>query len=144
MTWKAVDLPALRDGDKVCASLRFDDGYVCRVEVALGGEVAVSGEAGDLFEALVTVRRQLEQQGVLLGCNGCRRNVYPSPMLRQAGQGRRAYVLTLPRTATKPPTVDIFERAPDLSTVVTVVEQRKWFERWLAAPGPPHDAAVSP
>jgi hypothetical protein len=72
----------------------------------------------------------LEADGVLLACNGCRRDVYPSPMLRQSAGGRRAYVLTMPRSEVKPPTVDIFEPAPDVSVVVTVDEQRAWFDHW--------------
>jgi len=114
--------------------VRFADGEPSIVEVWLDSERLAVGEGSDLFEALVEARRGLEQDGLLLACNGCRRDVYPSAMQRQAAHGRRAYVLTMPRTTTKPPTVDIFEPVPDDTAVVTVAEQRLAFDQWLPSP----------
>jgi hypothetical protein len=133
-TWNESDVRVLGDGPEVTATLRFAAGDVCRVEVLRREAVIAIGEAGDLFEALVGARRALERTRLLLGCNGSRRDVYPSPMLRQAAHGRRAYVLVVPRTADRPATVDIFEAAPDLATVVTVDEQRASFDRWCPPP----------
>ena len=104
---------------------------MCVVEVRIESELAALGEGTDLFDALVAARRILEKQETLLGCNGSRREVFPSSMLRQATKGQRAYVLTMPRTSEKPPTVDIFDPAPNLTGVVTVDEQKAWFECWL-------------
>jgi hypothetical protein len=130
VTWEEVVVPALRDGSLVQTSVRFSAGDVCVVDVRMDHGPATTGEGPDLFEALVAARRVLEADGVLLACNGCRRDVFPSPMLRQSASGRRAYVLTMPRSEVKPPTVDIFETALDLSLVVTVDEQQAWFDRW--------------
>ena len=80
---------------------------------------------------LVAARRGLEAHGFLLGCNGGRRDVYPSAMLQQTSQGRRAYVLSSPPGGSRLPAVDIFAPAPDLSLVATVDEQRASFERWI-------------
>jgi hypothetical protein len=105
MTWSEVTVPATHRGQLAVAFLRFTVGDVCLVEVDLGGELGARASGSDLFEALVAARRLLEDQGVLLACNGCRRDVFPSPMLRQAAHGRRAYVLILPRTDASPPPI---------------------------------------
>jgi hypothetical protein len=54
-------------------------------------------------------------------------------MQRDMGGGRTAYVLSLPRSAERPPVVDIFEpTVPD--SVVTVAEQEAFFEEWRKSP----------
>lgn len=131
MSWEVVDLPAVVEGRSTTCSVSFTSDAVCVVEVRLAGQLKARGEGSDLFEALASARRLLEGQQVMVGCNGCRRDVFPSPMLRQATKGRRAYVLELPRSAKKPPMVDIFEAVSDLSTLGTVDEQRRWFDHWL-------------
>ena len=130
MTWEEVSVPAVRGGGLVTSRVRFAAGDACVVEVSVGDDIDARGEGTDLFEALVSARRQLEAHGVLVGCNGARRDVFPSAMLRQATGGRRAYVLAMPRTAARPQTVDIFAPAPDTSALATVDEQRAWFDMW--------------
>lgn len=132
MTWVETTVPAVRGSELVTTHVRFTAGDVCVVEVKVG-DIDSRGEAPDLFEALVRARRGLETQDVLLDCNGARRDVFPSAMQRQATEGRRAYVLTIPRTTKRPPVVDIFAAAPDLSALATVDEQRAWFDRWRAS-----------
>jgi len=106
---------------------------MCVVEVRVGDNLDVCGEGSDLFEALASVRRDLKAYGVVLACNGARQDVFPSPMLRQATMGCRAYVLTMPRSTAAPPTVDIFATAPESSVLAPVEEQRAWFDRWRQA-----------
>jgi hypothetical protein len=130
MTWEEVTVPAIRGDERLASRIRFAVDDVCLVEVWAGDDIDARGEGPDLFEALVSARRELEARDVLVGCNGARRDVFPSPMLRQAVRGRRAYVLTLPRTTARPPTVDVFAAAPDLTFLATVDEQRAWFDRW--------------
>lgn len=111
--------------------VRFATGNgACVVQVSSGEDVSARGEARDLFAALAVARRELEVQGVQLACNGARLDVWPSGMLRQAGYGRRAYVLTMPPTVVRPSTVDIFEPAPKSSVLATVDEQHEWFRRY--------------
>lgn len=93
---------------------------------------SVTGRGADLFAALRDARRQLEP-AIYIACNGARRDVYPSAMQRQATKGRRAYVLTLPRTKGRPQVVDIFERA-DGADIATVDDQLEWFKRWSSSP----------
>ena len=124
-------MPAVRGGQPVTARVRFATGdEACVVQVSCGEDVSARGQARDLFEALAVARRELEVQGVQLACNGARLDVWPSGMLRQAGYGRRAYVLTVPPTAVRPSAVDIFEPAPKSSVLATVDEQREWFRRY--------------
>ncbi|MFC5663132.1 hypothetical protein ACFP3U_09065 [Kitasatospora misakiensis] len=104
------------------------------MEVVLGSGEIVSGDGSDLFEALSAARRLLDPSGLLVVCNGACRNVFPSPMLRQATAGRRAYVLKIPRTADRPPVVDIFEPA-EVQEVCTVDEQIAWHSQWLGSGG---------
>ena len=132
MTRESRELQALSPDDVLSAHVRLEVGEVCRVEVLLP-DLRISGDGPDLFEALVSVRRQLEPWRITLVCNGARRDVYPSPMLRQSASGRRAYVLTLPRTSARPKTVDIFDEAPVGSVLVTVDEQRAAFDEWARA-----------
>ncbi len=131
-------MPALHAGTVVTSRVRFRVGDQCEVQVRLPDGYTAQGEGLDLFDALVAARRRLEAHGVLLGCNGGRRDVYPSAMLQQTSRGRRAYVLSSPRGGSRLPVVDIFEPAPDLSLVATVDEQRASFDRWTG--GRPDEA----
>jgi len=134
--WEEIVVPAARRGEPVTSRVRFAAGDVFVVEVKVGGDLEVRGEGPDLFEALASARRSLEADGVVLACNGARRDVFPSAMQRQAAGGRYAYVLEMPRAASRPPVVDIFALAPEASVLVTVDEQREWFDRWRqAGPG---------
>ncbi len=91
MTWEEVSVPAVRHGEQVTSHLRFTSGDVCIVEVRVGDDLDVRGEGPDLFEALVAARRGLEANSVRLACNGARRDMFLSPMLRRAVQGRRGW-----------------------------------------------------
>jgi len=100
------------------------------VEAVIGDDLDVRGEGPDLFEAIVSARRVLEASSVMIACNGSLKDVFPSQMLRQGSSGRFAYVLTIPRSAARPETVDIFAPAPASAELASVDEQRAWFDRW--------------
>jgi hypothetical protein len=126
-----VEIPALLGDRMLSAIVRFETGPICSVDVWLDGQHEAA-QGADLFDALIAVRLGLERRNVLLLCSGARRDVYPSQLLRQSTQGRRAYVL---RDAQDGPfdSVDIFTAAsPEL--VTTVVRQRKAFEDWMGSP----------
>lgn len=131
MSWDEVTLSVARAGHISPAQVRFTAEGPCQVEVRISSALQASGVGGDLFEALAGARRILEASGFLLICNGARCNVFPSPMMRQAISGRRAYELSMPRTANKPPVVDIFAPA-ELVDICTVDEQVEWHSRWVA------------
>jgi len=102
-----------------------------RMTATIGESPAIEAQASDLFETLCLIRRQLEDQGVRLCCAGARRDVWPSGMQRDMGQGLVAYVLTLPRVTERPATVRIFEPAAR-DVVATVDEQREFAQSWMA------------
>ncbi|MGA6981055.1 MAG: hypothetical protein WBZ11_05835 [Candidatus Sulfotelmatobacter sp.] len=129
MMWEETTVPAVRRGERVTSLVRFTTNGVCAVEITVD-DVDSRGEGPDLFEALAQARRGLEAEDLLVGCNGARRDVFPSAMQRQAGFARRAYVLTMPRTTARPEVVDIFASASELSALATVDAQRAWFDRW--------------
>ncbi|WP_327149976.1 hypothetical protein [Nocardia sp. NBC_01329] len=102
--------------------LRPGELSVTRVELVSQG---VFGSVDDDYlSRLLAVREYLEARGQLLCCQGARPDVWPSGMLRQFENGRRAYVLDHDRRGGEFETVDIFAPAP-AEVVVSVVEQGK-------------------
>jgi hypothetical protein len=93
----------------------------------------LSVEAGDCFEGLRLIRRQLDRENLRLCCAGARRDVWSSGMQRDMGMGLTAYVLTVPRTEQRPPVVGIFDAA-ETDTVATVADQEAFYQEWLASP----------
>lgn len=94
----------------------------------------VHAAADDYFEALVTIRRQLEAQGLIPVCYGASRNVFPSGMCRDMGAGLQAYKFALGRKPTMDDLVLILSTGPDIEPA-TVEEQRMFFESWLDSVG---------
>ncbi len=92
-----------------------------------------AADASDVFECLRRLRTNLDREGTRLCCNGARLNVWPSGMARDMGGGWKAYVLQIGRRASVKDLVDIFDPAP-IEDVATVEEQRRFAEKWLAAP----------
>jgi hypothetical protein len=129
LMWDEVVVPAVGTGGTEMVRVRFAPDEPCVVEV-IGADLSLRGEGLDLFEALASVRCDLAARGMVIACNGSRKDVFPSQMLRQASCGRFAYVLTIPRSASRPETVDIFAVPPESAELVSVEEQREWFERW--------------
>ncbi|WP_331745069.1 hypothetical protein [Kitasatospora sp. NBC_01300] len=77
----------------------------------------------DYLDCLTQARRQLEQEGRRLCCQGARPNVHPSGQLRQFTNGREAYVHPSDAASGISETADIF--APALpEDVVRLDEQR--------------------
>lgn len=95
---------------------------------ALSGEW--HGAASDLFSALRDLRVHLDEDDLVIGVNGARPECGVSGMLADMGEGRRAYVLTLPRTAAPPEIVRTLDAAP-LGEVADVATQDDFKRRWL-------------
>lgn len=85
---------------------------------------------GDLFDAMIALREELETVGGKLLCAGARRDVWPSGMSRSMGSARKAYVLELGKPGVI--LVDIFEPA-EPANIGTVKEQSDFRQRWVAA-----------
>ena len=127
MTIESLTVP-VREGDQftVC---RLDVEVEGGVRLTLGreGHGVISAAGSDVIDALTGLRRQVESGGGLLWVNGARRNVHASGMLRQAGDGRLAYVLPERPTEAQPPTTDVLVGATPDADVVSLSEQERWF-----------------
>jgi hypothetical protein len=86
-----------------------------------GSEIRFEGD--DLFECLINARLELESRGLLLCCQGCRPDVFPSGMLRQMNGGRFAYQLHRNAPLSEADIVDIFAQA-EPNAVASVSGQR--------------------
>lgn len=77
----------------------------------------------DLFDCLLSLREHLESRGLLLCCQGARRDVSPSGMTRQMSNGRLAYIIRPNARVSDDDLVDIFEPA-DCRDAVSVAQQK--------------------
>lgn len=115
--------------DGVFVLERGDTGGDCRLILRSPlGEFA--GSEWNYFHALCQIRRQLEEAGWRPVCYGSGRNVYPSGMCCDMGQGLQAYRLKLGRHAILEDLVPIFDSGPDVLPV-SVEEQERFREDWL-------------
>lgn len=117
----------MQTAELVCTT---DDEGDCSIALTCEG-CNVAAKAADFFEALCRIRVALEQYRLTPQCYGASRNVYPSGMARDMGQGLRAYRLKLGRHARE--LVDIFEDGPGIDPV-SVDVQKAFFEMWLTVP----------
>jgi hypothetical protein len=93
----------------------------------------ISSDATDFFEALVSIRRQLQADGLAPYCYGASLNVFPSGMARDMGQGLKAYKLTLGKHAKSADLVDIFDEGTDVAPA-DVDAQEQFYRDWLGSP----------
>jgi len=119
----------LADGTIVEFAVDVSQGEPWRIEFAGFEGARRRFEAADLFEALRAMREDLERDGYRLLCAGARPDVAASPMSRQMGGGRKAYVMRLGQPAATADLIDIFDDAAP-AAVGTVAEQRAYFAAW--------------
>jgi hypothetical protein len=96
-----------------------------------GDERTWSADGPDLFEALRVLRAELDDEEILMGCNGARSNAWASGMQRDMGEGKTVYLCALNLNA-RPPVARTLDPAP-LDEVATVSEQDEFHRRWLAS-----------
>lgn len=128
-----VEVALVRGSERAIGRVRWRresvngrDSYVIRLEWS--GPV-LEARATDLFEALVSIRRQLEPEGWFVAVQGSRLDAYPSGMARDMGGGERIYVIRPGIPARREDLVDTLAPA-DPSTVATVAAQQEYWERW--------------
>jgi len=90
-------------------------------------------EGYDFFDALVKLRRLLEDRKLFILCQGSAKNVYPSRMIRDMSSGLKAYVLKLGKKTSIDNLVEIFDPA-SVEVVGLISEQIMFFEQWVAIP----------
>ncbi|NVK78912.1 hypothetical protein [Streptomyces morookaense] len=123
-------IAAGHDGRREAVVLEVEDSGTPDVKlVRTDGTTTVHPDV-DLFECLKAVRRTLEEEGLLLCCQGARPMVFPSGMGRQMSNGRLAYTLRRDPPLTNADLVDIFASA-QFSEVGTVEDQRRAVMRFF-------------
>ncbi|MBT2383504.1 hypothetical protein [Streptomyces sp. ISL-11] len=120
----SVAIDCVRDG-RVLESIEVKASSEPPYELAVrrdgGDEVVYPGD--NLFACLINLRRDLERDGILLCCQGARRDVINSGLQAQMTGGRFVYTSNALSRTVNEETVDILAPArPD--EVVTVAEQR--------------------
>lgn len=106
---------------------------VCHLVLSFGGS-GFSASGTDFFEALLSLRRQIEPEGMRLNVYGASRNVWPSGMSRSMGLGLKAYRMTKGKQALSQDLVSIFASGPDVE-VVSIAEQEQFKNEWFASLG---------
>ena len=92
------------------------------VEIAVQlDNVEIVKRSDNFWEALLSVRRELELKEIRLLCKGCCKNVYPSAMMLSMGAGRRAYVLNMGEQAKRESLVDEYS---------SIAEQQNYYDEW--------------
>ncbi|MGD9584853.1 MAG: hypothetical protein AB7V26_14445 [Lysobacterales bacterium] len=97
------------------------------LDMAMAGRSYVGD---DLFEAMIELRKDLEQGGSALLCAGARQDVFPSGMSRSMSDGRKAYVTRIGEPANRSDLIDIFSYSPS-PTVGTVQQQSMFHAEWV-------------
>ena len=122
------------EGREVATLFRWDEAHEDSDEVLLRLKsrdlVLEAREQRGYFQALCSLRNQLEARGLLMVCYGAIENVFPSPMIEAMGYGEKAYQLTLGKPALMQDLVSIFDSRDDLIPV-TVQKQREFYDKWL-------------
>ena len=127
-----------RAGASLCGRLRIGEdtgsaggGYSLELEV---DGLRFRSVEDDLFECLLTVRRQLEAVGLQVHVNGASVDVWPSSMAKSMCGGRKAYKMTMGKQALMADLVDIFELAPN-ARPGAVAEQLAFRKDWFNSLG---------
>lgn len=76
------------------------------------------------------MREQLEKVELYPVCYGASRNVFPSGMCRDMGNGLRAYRMKIGSRVGRGDLVSIFDSGPDVEPT-SVQSQREFFDTWL-------------
>ena len=125
----------LRDSSIVDAELVYYPRYrsflragASCIELQVVGVGKFAKKSTDYFDALLQIRIELETKQIKMLCWGARKDVWPSHMQRDMGEGLVAYEL-LEGGGNNPEPRSIFEYA-DPETVGTVDEQKANAERW--------------
>ena len=118
-----------RNGNEVEGWIEIEED---RIELVLDyNNKRISKTADDYFSALSLIRRELETQGIILICNGASKDVFPSPMIRDMGDGDQAYRLKIGFPAKMADVVNIFDVDKDNFIASTVDEQENHYKDWL-------------
>jgi hypothetical protein len=125
----------LADGGSSISRLTLSSGEGRAAVISIEGPDVATLEchAGDFFEALREIRRELDARGVSLLVMGAREDVWASGMQRDMGAGLTIYLLSSAPKGSRPDTVGLLDPT-DASAVATVERQDDYYRRWLEQP----------
>lgn len=123
---------------RITGQLAYGEGYEpdalpYSLTLEIEGESFESG-GDDLFDCLLSVRRNLEERDLQICVNGACINVWPSSMARSMGGGLRAYRMTIGKQAHMKDLVDIFAMAEG-GRLGTIAEQMQYRADWFKSLG---------
>lgn len=119
------------DGTRTTGVFTLDSSDdACTLRLDYQGKQLAATEA-DYFEALCTIRRQLEAQGLTPVCYGASRRCFPSGMARDRAAGLKLYKLELGRSLNPVALVSLLGRGSDVEPV-SVAEQRAFYQEWVS------------
>ena len=111
----------MADGSIVGATLMHrENDSTCWLHL-VGVGIDETATSTDYFESFVNIRRELAKRNFYPLCYASSRNVWPSGMARDMGQGLAAYKLTIGSPAVD--LVNIFDSGPDIDPVTPEVQQ---------------------
>jgi hypothetical protein len=117
----------MADGSIVGATLMHrENDSTCWLHL-VGVGIDETATSTDYFESFVNIRRELAKRNFYPLCYASSRNVWPSGMARDMGQGLAAYKLTMGSPAVD--LVHIFDSGPDIDPV-TPEAQRAFSKVW--------------
>ncbi len=123
----------IKDNEIKDAIIKADEEFGDGVELTiLLNDLKISKEADNFFEALIEIRKELEEKDIKLLCKGCSLNVYPSAMILNMGTGIKAYQLTMNEQAKMSSLVNIFETC-ELEEYASISEQYNFFNEWCSS-----------
>lgn len=118
----------LEDGKVIGASLqRRAQDTTCWL-LLVAEDIKETSTSTDYFEAFAIIRKRLARRGIFPLCYGASRNVWPSAMAREMGQGLKAYKLKLGEPGRE--IVEIFSTGTDIDSV-TPEEQKSFASQWF-------------
>lgn len=120
----------LPDGVLSEATLRYSTKAPWEVSLGVPQVEGQTFEGGDLFVALQSLRGELDQHGIMICCNGARRDAWPSPMSRDTGGARKLYIHSMGEPAHRDSLVGIFDEAPP-DALSSVQEQAQFHQAWV-------------
>lgn len=118
-------------GQHTCV-VRFSSEPPWTVEVVVDDRSRARGEGTDLFEALKSARRHLDEEGLLLCCNGARANAHPSPSAAEAG-AEVIHLVPRLRPATGRDIVPLLAPAESEAVVPVEAQEQAWEARFASS-----------
>ena len=119
-------------GKELEAIIRSDSGNQGYIAVVSADGKVWEASAGNLFDSLVIIRKEMEREEISPLCNGARVGIAVSGGGRQTSSTRRVCKVEIGQQAQRHNLIDIFDYAePDV--VGTVKEQKEFNHKWVSS-----------